>query len=1056
MANTTIQLKRSSVAGKQPNTTTLSIGELAINITDKKLYSSDGTNIFEPAGNVSTINITGGIKANGSLGTAGQVLASNGSSIYWTTDQTSGNVVANAITTSTLAANAIAITSGTLTVGNSTVNTDIGNNYISVGNTLSYANIYSNRIIIGNTSVFSSVNSYYIKSYANGDITSSNGVTISGNFLQNEGHPTSQTSLGSAIALGTPGWNGPGGASNFAPQGSAYAVVANLFFVNTSFMQMGNSSVYFNMTPRSLTMGNTVVNSSALTVRSIVANGSLGTAGQVLATNGTAVYWTADQGANAITANSLTANAIAITTGTLTIGNSTVNTDIGNNYVSVGNSTSYANIYSTYIRVGNTSVFSTINSSALSIKSIVANGSVGTAGYVLSTNGTGIYWSPAGSGTVTITNNTPSNIKNIVNTSVSTTQTVVDTANATGISTIEYLISARDNTNSNYKSSRVLITTDGTTSYVTEYGIVLSNNSAQVCSFDSDINTGNIRLLATGDSADVDVSLQRVVLGSATEAGDIAATPILDSVTNTAINIAASANAVKTAYDVGIAGQMAGAAAYTNAVSYVDTKIGTANSAITGNASAAYTNAVVFAANASNINSGTLAEARLPYRMNQNIQTTDSVQFTSASIGGTLVANTQQITVNNMVVANGSFGTAGYVLTSAGQGLSPYWAQAADAGAAYTNAVVFAANASNINSGTLAEARLPYRMNQNVRTSDTVEFSGLTLTGNLVVSGNVNIIGANNLSISDNMIYLNSNNDVSNPDLGFAGNYNDGTYHHAGFFRDASDGIWKVFDNYDPEPDASAFIDTSNASFSLANFQANTLYLGNTTTNWVVANSSVVVSTGTVKGAILQSTQSSGDEGGQIDLALAANNTTLTGGIAIDVYQNRLRIFETGGSNRGAYIDLSAASTGVGSNLLAGGGGGGGFTNGQSISVNNFVITGVMTANSSNGTSGQVLTSNGSGVYWSSSITSATTQSFTGNGSNTQFTLATAVSDNNVLVTLDGLVQIPITHYSISGTTISFVLAPPNSTKIEVRTMPAGITGISTGKSIAMALVFGG
>jgi len=712
-SNTTIQLKRSSVAGKQPNTTTLSIGELAINITDKKLYSSDGTNIFEPAGNVSTINITGGIKANGSLGTAGQVLASNGSSIYWTADQTSGNVTANAITTSTLAANAIAITTGTLTVGNSTVNTDIGNNYISVGNTLSYANIYSNRIIIGNTSVFSSVNSYYIKSYANGDITSSNGVTISGNFLQNEGHPSAQSSLGSAIALGTPGWNGPGGASNFAPQGSAYAVIANLFFVNTSFMQMGNSSVYFNMTPRSLTMGNTVVNSSALAVRSIIANGSLGTAGQVLATNGTAVYWTADQGANAITANSLTANAIAITTGTLTIGNSTVNTDIGNNYVSVGNSTSYANIYSTYIRIGNTTVISTINSTSftgtsnnasylgnvaaasyvqntdsrtlsgnlvfsaanvaftgnINIKGLIANGSLGTDGYVLSTNGTGIYWSPAGSGTATITNTTPSNIKNIVNTSVSTTQTVVDTANATGISTIEYLISARDNTNSNYKSSRVLITTDGTTSYVTEYGIVLSNNSAQVCSFDSDINTGNIRLLATGDSADVDVSLQRVVLGSATEAGDIAATPILDSVTNTAINIAASANAVKTAYDVGIAGQMAGAAAYTNAVSYVDTKIGTANSAITGNASAAYTNAVVFAANASNINSGTLAEARLPYRMNQNIQTTDSVQFTSVSIGGTLVANTQQITVNNMVVANGSFGTAGYVLTSAGQGL---------------------------------------------------------------------------------------------------------------------------------------------------------------------------------------------------------------------------------------------------------------------------------------------------------------------------------------------------------------------------------------------------
>jgi hypothetical protein len=83
MANNTIQLKRSSVAGKTPNTSTLATGELAINLTDKKLYSSDGSNIFEPAGNVTDINITGGIKANGSFGTNGYTLSTNGSGIYW-------------------------------------------------------------------------------------------------------------------------------------------------------------------------------------------------------------------------------------------------------------------------------------------------------------------------------------------------------------------------------------------------------------------------------------------------------------------------------------------------------------------------------------------------------------------------------------------------------------------------------------------------------------------------------------------------------------------------------------------------------------------------------------------------------------------------------------------------------------------------------------------------------------------------------------------------------------------------------------------------------------
>lgn len=65
----------------------------------------------------------------------------------------------------------------------------------------------------------------------------------------------------------------------------------------------------------------------------------------------------------------------------------------------------------------------------------------------------------------------------------------------------------------------------------------------------------------------------------------------------------------------------------------------------------------------------------------------------------------------------------------------------------------------------------------------------------------------------------------------------------------------------------------------------------------------------------------SGDEGGEIILAPAVTNSTLSGDVTIDVYQNKLRIFESSGTTRGAYIDLTAATAGVGSNLLAGGGG---------------------------------------------------------------------------------------------------------------------------------------
>jgi hypothetical protein len=75
--------------------------------------------------------------------------------------------------------------------------------------------------------------------------------------------------------------------------------------------------------------------------------------------------------------------------------------------------------------------------------------------------------------------------------------------------------------------------------------------------------------------------------------------------------------------------------------------------------------------------------------------------------------------------------------------------------------------------------------------------------------------------------------------------------------------------------------------------------------------------TGKFKASLIESTQSVGDEGGQIDLALAATNTTLNGSVAIDIYQNKLRIFETSGTNRGVFIDMAnGASSGVGTNLL--------------------------------------------------------------------------------------------------------------------------------------------
>ena len=150
-------------------------------------------------------------------------------------------------------------------------------------------------------------------------------------------------------------------------------------------------------------------------------------------------------------------------------------------------------------------------------------------------------------------------------------------------------------------------------------------------------------------------------------------------------------------------------------------------------------------------------------------------------------------------------------------------------------------------------------------------FSGnVRIDGNLIVSGSQTSLQVQNLAVKDSFIYLNSGSAIANPDMGFAGNYNDGTYHHAGFFRDASDnGTFKVFENYLPEPDAAPAINTAHATFRLANFAANKIYM----------SGSVGASTDTDKFLVVDGTEIKYRTGTQVlsDIGGAASNATISG-----------------------------------------------------------------------------------------------------------------------------------------------------------------------------------
>jgi|SaaInlStandDraft_3_1057020.scaffolds.fasta_scaffold35091_2 hypothetical protein len=89
-----LKIKRSSVLGKNPTTSEITAGELALNTRDGKLFSSDGSLIFEVGANLHSLSVGSGglVIANGSItfptsdGSAGQLIKTNGSGVLSFTD----------------------------------------------------------------------------------------------------------------------------------------------------------------------------------------------------------------------------------------------------------------------------------------------------------------------------------------------------------------------------------------------------------------------------------------------------------------------------------------------------------------------------------------------------------------------------------------------------------------------------------------------------------------------------------------------------------------------------------------------------------------------------------------------------------------------------------------------------------------------------------------------------------------------------------------------------------------------------------------------------------
>ena len=119
---------------------------------------------------------------------------------------------------------------------------------------------------------------------------------------------------------------------------------------------------------------------------------------------------------------------------------------------------------------------------------------------------------------------------------------------------------------------------------------------------------------------------------------------------------------------------------------------------------------------------------------------------------------------------------------------------------------------------------------------------------------------------------------------------------------------------------SASFATTASAATSIT-FTPTTASFASTASFVNTLNQDVSATGNITAGAYLISNNSSGDEGGEILLAKPQTNTTLDGtGVTIDVYQNKLRIFEQGGSARGGYWDITTLAGGASTNLAGGAG----------------------------------------------------------------------------------------------------------------------------------------
>ena len=972
MANNRIQVKRTSTSGRTPNTTNsgnaqyIAAGELALNMSDGILYSSNGSSVIEVGANNTNQRITGtltvnAISANGGVGTAGQTLTSNGTGVYWASGSGTGTVTsvdsgdgltggpitstgtlsvgaANGITVS---ADAVGVTQGTGVVVNAT-GVHVNSTYIATltSNNTSFVGSVSAANVVSNAQLSSNLANYQTTAGL-----ASNVATL--------------TSNNSTFAYGK-----TEGTLNVNSALYANASITNTFTVGTASYFVANGNVGIGtITPASkLDIGG--AGSSAA---GFVTNPALGIKGDV--------YFEPGAGVDVELYNYRTTSIKFGTGGAEKVRiDASGNVGIGNttpaHKLSVNGTTNLAGAVTgiTTLAAGNTTITGFVNASA-GVNSVSYN-----VGATVVANTTGTY-------ATFVNGKTEGNLN--VN-SATTALTANNSTNLGGVAAASYQLNST-------LSANVATLTANNTSFVGAVSAANVVSNAQL--------SGNLANYVTTTNLTNNLSNYQTTAGLAANVATLTA--------NNANFVRANNGITSNATGVYVT-QGTGIVVNSTGVHVNSTHIGTLtanNTSFVGFVSAAnvVSNAQL---------SGNLANYQTTAGLASNVATLTSNNSTHAF--GKTEGN---LNVNNALTANnstnlGGVAASGYQTTA---GLSANVATLTSNNTSFVGSVSAANVVSNAQlSGNLAN----YAALGGATFTGAVTVSNdLTVTGNLTLSGNTVIVGANNLVVQDAIISLHTpanlaqltSNDGKN--IGLAFHYYDTEDKHALLYRDNTTGRLQ-FHNDGGDPQTN----TNPTGNNLGTIQANNFWAGNdtvyATTNSTVytgtANNTSFVGSVSAANVVSNAQLSSNLANYQTTAGLAANVATLTSNNstfsygktegALNVNSATTALTANNSTNLGGVAASNYARTDVARTFA-------GIT---TFSANIILNSSGLSANGGFGTAGHVLHSNGTATYWAADDNSGgTVTSITmGNGlSSTQSPLTTSGTISVVAGTSGGLVS---------------------------------------------------